>query len=278
MKKLITGISSIVVLLSFVMPVFAAGKSSPKATGSVDYSAYNLERHAEFNAIATSNVSTYKWDVSGNWGLMYTYNGTDNPYLYNVSISQASDGTLSGTGEYPMGLPTQYAWTLEGEVDGENVHILATYYLGTAGTVMHMYGTIDPQGKLSGTWEDNYQGTRTGTWYSQTGTANMITSTYSDAKGSFHYSDISGNHYVADIRYVKVEDEEAWFAGEVVSGNIGVGSWLFVKVLDGGEPSYNADHIWGSFTSELDALNGVSMMSNPADGAFAIQGGNIQVH
>ncbi len=97
-------------------------------------------------------------------------------------------------------------------------------------------------------------------------------------KGVFNYSDADGNFYQVDVQYVNVSGNEAWFAGPVVSGNVGAGNWLFAKVLDGGEPSIGLDKIWGSFTTEATAKAGVATMSNPGDGAFDITSGNLQVH
>jgi hypothetical protein len=79
-----------------------------------------------------------------------------------------------------------------------------------------------------------------------------------------------------DVQYVVISGKTAWFAGPVVSGNVGTGQWLFTKVVDKG--GKNKDQIWGSFTTDSAAKNGVATMANPGDGPFTITSGNIQVH
>ncbi len=139
-----------------------------------------------------------------------------------------------------------------------------------------MTGTIASNGTISGTWSDNYQGgNRVGTF---TASGATIAATYC-AKGTAYYSDASGLWYFVAVKSVSVLGDDAWFAGPVILSNFGAeGNWLFVKVHDGGEPAYLVDEVWGSFTDQITAINGVLAHGTPADGPFSITSGNLQVH
>jgi hypothetical protein len=278
MKKIIFGIVfSVFALALVVVPTLAAGKAAPKATGSYDYN-YGIDRHADFNAITTSTSCSYQWNVTGNWGLDYIYNGVHNPSLYDVQLTQ-TNGVLTGTGKYPLGaVSPSYQWGVTGTVVGNTVNITAVYTVGAVGTTMTMAGTIASDGTMTGTWSDNYGGTRTGEWSSSTGVANKMF-TGCTGKGSFNYSDANGTYYTVDVKYVSVDGNKAWFAGPVVSGNMGgYGQYLFVKVVDNGEPGI-ADTSTGDFPlTEAQAMFKVASHASPIIPDITINGGNIQVH
>lgn len=270
-KKFLVGVSAGALLLaSTAMPALAAGKAAPKTTGGVGYTAYGLQRNAEFNAIeTTTNCLISDWNLDGNWALGFnsTLYPSGNPYAHSVTITGAT-ATGSSTGN---------TYTATVSVVGNSVTIVATYLVGSA-AFPYSYtanGTISGAGTLSGTWTGTDGDS--GTWSSTSGTA-VQTVTGCTGKGMFKYSDVNGNFYTVDVQYVNVSGNEAWFAGPVVSGNVGAGNWLFAKVLDGGEPSVGVDQIWGSFTTEAAAKVGVASMSNPGDGFFTITSGNLQVH
>ena len=113
---------------------------------------------------------------------------------------------------------------------------------------MHINGTVAPDGSINGSWDDNFGGARTGTFTAPAGSA-TASATYC-GKGNAYYSDADGNWYFVNVKAVNVSGADAWFAGPVVAGNVGAGSWLFVKVHDGGEPGKLVDQASGSFTSE----------------------------
>ncbi len=95
-----------------------------------------------------------------------------------------------------------------------------------------------------------------------------------DNGGSFEYDDSAKGWYNVKVYSVKVDGTFGYFAGRVVkASNPGwVGLWLLAKVEDG-----SPDKIWGSFTDEATALNGVQTMSTPADGPFNITKKKIRI-
>lgn len=94
--------------------------------------------------------------------------------------------------------------------------------------------------------------------------------------GSFEYDDTQKGWYNVKVTSVKVLGNTGYFAGKVVkaSNPTWVNQWLFGKVVDNGN---SGDQIWGSFTDMASALDGVSNMSNPADGPFTVTKKNIIV-
>lgn len=113
------------------------------------------------------------WDVSGNYVFAFNYNGTD--YPHTVILSQNEMDQVSGNG----GL-IPYAWVItSGNVSGNSI-TLSVNYTATADavepqTTMNVTGTIAPDGSMSGTWNDNYQGgERGGTWMTTSGNANEV--------------------------------------------------------------------------------------------------------
>jgi hypothetical protein len=143
------------------------------------------------------------------------------------------------------------------------------YTYPTWGPTRTMTGTIASNGTTSGTWSDDYLD-ETGTWTSTVGQAQFL----GGGKGALHYSDVTGAWYDVNVKYVTVSGDEAWFAGPVVAAsNSGwIGNWLFAKVYDGGEPAAGVDQVWGSFTNETAAKDGVAAQSNPTDGPFTVEG------
>lgn len=93
--------------------------------------------------------------------------------------------------------------------------------------------------------------------------------------GTFFYSDANHDSYSVKVSEVRVNGNDAYFAGKVThaSNPSWVGQWLFAKVEDN-----NPDKIWGSFTSQTAAVNGVDIMSDPTDGPFSVTSGSISVH
>jgi hypothetical protein len=96
-----------------------------------------------------------------------------------------------------------------------------------------------------------------------------------DNGGSFKYSDTNHDWYKVKVSSVKVSGNSGWFAGVVTkaSNPTWVGQWLFAKVQDG-----TPDQIWGSFTDQTTAQNGVTNMTSPTDGPFNVTKGNLKVN
>jgi hypothetical protein len=85
-----------------------------------------------------------------------------------------------------------------------------------------------------------------------------------------------------DISYVNVQSTDAWFAGIVTASNADYeGSWLVVKVHDGGEPGPGVDLAWASLvTDEAAARLAVAEQYNGfpyTDGPLPVYSGNLQV-
>ncbi len=93
--------------------------------------------------------------------------------------------------------------------------------------------------------------------------------------GYFEYDDSAKAWYNVKVSSVKVDGDNGWFAGRVTkaSNPSWVGLWLFAKVNDG-----TPDKIWGSFTDESTALNGVASMGTPIDGPFDITKKDIKIN
>lgn len=123
-------------------------------------------------ALKIANAAT-DWDVSGNYVFAINYEGTD--YNHDVSLTQAGDDSLTGSGTSGA-----YAWTItSGSVTDDSLEFDANYTASpdavTPQTVLHVEGTIAEDGSLSGTWSDNYQGgERSGTWESTSGMASGL--------------------------------------------------------------------------------------------------------
>lgn len=124
-----------------------------------------------------AQASGPSWDVSGTYVADMEFEGTD--YAHDMTLAQDNDGDLSGFGGNPVGANT-YTWVItEGEVEGNTIEFTANYTAPadavTPLTVMHVTGTIDTDGSMSGTWSDNYQGgARSGSWETTSGTADAL--------------------------------------------------------------------------------------------------------
>ncbi len=124
--------------------------------------------------VTPADASHPEWDISGNYVMSHEYDSTF--YAHDVSLAQAPDGSLTGSGTSGSGT---YMYTLtSGDVTGNSFSFSATYSAApdAAGTVLNVSGTINPDGSLTGTWSDNYQGgSRTGGLSAPAGTAEAIT-------------------------------------------------------------------------------------------------------
>lgn len=264
-------------LVGCAVVAVAVAAPAPKTTGGIGYTAYSVQRHLDFSAIqSTTSTCSTLWNITGVTSVSFLLNGDPTVYTHAVTLTQNGQSVL-GSGGYPVGGPYTYTWHVtSGTLVGNALNLTIAYDTGAPGTIMHMSGTIASNGAISGTWTDNFGGARAGT-FSATGATATVTYC---GKGSAYYSDSSGLWYVVSVNAVSVDSAgaNAWFAGPVIAGNVGVGNWLFVKVHDGGEPGYLVDQVWGSFTDEVTAVNAVTSHGAPADGPFAVTSGNLQVH
>jgi len=266
------------VLAAAVTAASAMAAPAPKTTGGIGYTAYtDVQRHLSFNAIQskTDTCGTF-WNVTSVSQFTFRLTGDTTDYTHHVTLTQTGQ-TVGGEGGYPLTGGDQYHWNVtDGSIVGNALSLSAEYDLGATGTVMNISGTVASDGSISGTWNDDFGGARTGTFTAPAGSATAY-ATYC-GKGNAYYSDASGNWYFVNVKAVTVDGDDAWFAGPVIAGNVGVGNWLFVKVHDGGEPGKLVDQASGSFTDEITAINGVTGKLAPADGPFTITSGNLQVH
>ena len=267
----------VAVLVAAITAAAAMAAPAPKTTGDIGYTAYSaVQRHLEFNAIQKADTCGTFWNVTGVSQLTFRLTGDTTDYTHHVTLTQNGQ-SVGGSGGYPLTGGDQYHWNITaGSVVGNTISLTALYDLGASGTVMHITGTIALDGSISGTWDDDFGGARTGTFTAPAGSTSPYT-TYC-GKGTAYYSDAAGYWYFVNVTAVAVNGTDAWFAGPVIAGNVGVGNWLFVRVHDGGEPAYLVDQVWGSFTTEAAALAGVGAQATPADGPFTITSGNLQVH
>jgi len=265
MKKIIFGtIFTVFALALVVVPAFAAGKSMPKTTGDVGYTV-GFQRYADFNAIATSNTCSV--NLTGSY-IFSLYGGT---YIHDITLVQTGSN-IAVTGGYPAGAtPYIYDETGTGTITGNTFDLMITY--AGVGYTYTVTGTVNPDGSLTITG-----GTFLGSDWTVSGNANTVV-TGCTAKGTFHYSDVNGDWYYANVQYVNVDGTDAYFAGLVTSASnpTWVGNWVQVAVNDGGEPAYLVDSIWGIFTDANTAKYNVANKVRP-NGQFVITSGNLQVH
>lgn len=282
-KKYVLGaVLSFAFVSAVALPAFAvkpATVPAPKATGGIGWVNSGAQAYDEFNAQMTSASCSTSWSVNGTYTFDFEYLGGH--YVHDAVISNQSGGGYDVAGGYPAGGAHVFAWGGTGAVSGNNVSndVVYTADATAVGTLMEMNGSIAPDGTMSGTWSDNYLGgNRTGTWATASGAATKTVSGCT-GKGSFKYSDANGINYVMDVKYVNVSGTESWFAGPTTSGNFGIGTWIFIKVADNGEPGAGNDQIWGQVAgSEALAKDMVATMATPASPAFTITSGNLQVH
>jgi len=246
-----------------------------KATGEVGYNAYGLFRWIEFNAHEQSEKCQATWNLAGDWVISVDYNGTK--YNHDMTITdQEKDGALTGEGGWRAGELYNVTWQLiDSYIDGENVHLELQY--SNSNYIAALDGKIMSDGTIDGEWYSNTG--QDGTWRITEGNASAQL-TGCEGKGMLRYWDANGDWYDVDVVLVNVKDDEAWFAGPVVSASNSswLSNWLFAKVYDGGEPAAGVDKVWGSFTSMEDAAAGVGFTLDPEAGPFTVEEGNLQVH
>ena len=203
--------------------------------------------------------------------------GDTTDYIHHVSLTQNGQ-TVGGQGGYPVTGGDQYHWNVtSGSLVGNTLSLTVLYDLGAPGTVMHITGTIGTGGAITGSWDDNFGGTRTGTF---TASGAAVAAAYC-GKGTAYYTDENGLWYFMNVKAVSVAGNTAWYAAQVIASNFGfenaTANYLFVKVIDNGEPGIGFDVTSGDVMTESAALAAVAGHATPASSAV-INEGNIQVH
>ena len=86
-----------------------------------------------------------------------------------------------------------------------------------------------------------------------------------------------------NIKAVSVDGDKAWYAAKIIASSSNLGfenlptNYLFVKVIDNGEPGIGVDLTSGDLMTEAGALAAVANHGTPSASAI-INNGNIQVH
>ena len=110
--------------------------------------------------VAAPKDAHTQYHVGGDWILEFDYQG--GKYVHDMTV----DDFLDGTGAYPSGGPYSITWTIDGDVDGNNIEMVISYD-GSSYEVKAI-GTI-VSGLMNGTWESNAG--QSGTWKSTSGEA-----------------------------------------------------------------------------------------------------------
>src|SRR3989344_597246 len=125
--------------------------------------------------IMPAGAATPNWDVTGSYSIGFEcISACGGPYIHDASMTQTGS-SVDGVGGYTAGGPHTYEWDITtGTVSDNNINLTMDYTLGASGTTMNMVGTIAPNGSMSGTWTDNFGGSRNGTWITTSGVAALI--------------------------------------------------------------------------------------------------------
>lgn len=268
------------VLAAAMTAAAAMAAPAPKATGDYGYSYGGVQRHLTFNAIqSTTNTCGTFWNVSGTAEFTFDLSGT--PYVHNATLTQNGQ-SVGGSGGY-AGLPAN-TWVVNSgsTVIGNSLELTWNYVtppelVTPTQIVMTMHGTIAANGSISGTWSQT--GGAAGTFAAPAETA-TATEIYC-GKGTAYYTDENGLWYFMNVKAVSVDGTTAWYAAQVIASNFGfenaAANYLFVKVIDYGEPGIGFDVTSGDVMTESAALAAVAGHGTPSASAV-INEGNIQVH
>jgi hypothetical protein len=112
-----------------------------------------------YTVYLSNGYTPYKltgWDITGAWDLSFVAtSGAIGTYSHHMDVTQAPDGTLTGTGYY---IPApSYTWVIDSGsyVSGNNVVIKLHFTNGHPTCWASTFtGTIDSNGQLTGTWID----------------------------------------------------------------------------------------------------------------------------
>ena len=118
------------------------------------------------------NLFVYKaqaaapWNTTGNFEVTFLLEGdaSNTPYIHHAELVQ-NGSNVTGSGGYPATGGDTYHWNVtSGTQIGDTINLNVLYDLGAPGTVMNMTGNIASDGTVSGNWDDDFGGTRTGFW------------------------------------------------------------------------------------------------------------------
>lgn len=126
---------------------------------------------------ASANAATPNWDVSGLWESNHHYMG--NYYTHENNLTQDASGNLSGSGGWNGaidGIPSlsSNSWdVITGTVSGNTISFDYDYTSGESCSG-NIFAVVSLDGSMTGTWEDNCDGERSGYWAAAAGTARNI--------------------------------------------------------------------------------------------------------
>ena len=104
------------------------------------------------------------WHVTGDYDITFMLTGDPTPYVHDATLTQTGM-SVDGVGGHPANAAHTYEWDVtSGNVTGDAMNLAVDYTMGAVGTTMNMVGTIAADGMVSGTWTDNFGGSRSGTW------------------------------------------------------------------------------------------------------------------
>lgn len=132
------------------------GKVIANVTGDMN----GLTPNTTYTVYLSKTYTKYSVNLTGLGVLPFEYQGST--YTHGVNLVQ--NGTqLSGTGQYPATGTPLYTWEItSGSVVGGRFQFTAVYTSGNDAlnplTTMHVSGTVNPDGSITGMWDDNYQG------------------------------------------------------------------------------------------------------------------------
>jgi len=265
-KLIVSSTAGMLLLANTLTPALAVGKAIPKATGDYGYNIYGVQRYANFEAQKVANgACTTSINLTGSY-VFSLYNGL---YTHDITLTQTGS-SLTVVGGYPAGGPP-YAIneTGTGSIAGNTFTFTNNYTEFSYSYTVS--GTVNTDGSITVT---SWSGGPGSDW---TVSGNATITSGCDGRGTFNYSDVNGVNYTVDVQYIAVDGKSAWFTGPIVSGNFGIGQWIFIKVVDNGEPGTH-DVTAGDFpVTETQGKNLVSAHADPSI-STPITSGNIQVH
>lgn len=94
------------------------------------------------------------WELTAPQGITFTCGGGSYPHTL-LTVDMFSDGNFEGDGQYNPN--HSYTWDIDGNVTGNNITFTLVYTGTNSGYTLHGEGTIDSDGSISGTVDNNCQ-------------------------------------------------------------------------------------------------------------------------
>ncbi len=225
-----------------------------------------------FSGTKLAEAAAPNWNASGSYVINMEYLGTQ--YPHDMSLTQDGSGNLTGNGGSPAGANT-YTWVItSGSVSGDSISFTANYTATadavTPQTVLNVTGTIAPDGTISGTWSDNYQGgERAGAVSTVSGAAVAIPPAPSTVKVTIAKY-IDGALATADLANSSTFTmNAAWSADNIGSGT---GQYTLAAANDVPYQASTVDMSSGASYSTSEVMNSVVAADCTTDAPFSLVG------